>query len=309
MPMHQSGRSWRCLRTRLQKESAKESAERTLPPPSLITNRRLFRRAITIIMAARGVIVRRNVLHGPTLQSAVSFCRRYPSCSPLIWWQDSPLDAVCRNLRPDHANFRYATKRGCRRKMFDDSQAALGGRGEKNCAWPRFDVSWPISLLKVRRPPRSRSRSRAPLRMPCCSSGWLRTVQRWPGPFDAGSLKCPDGPFKELHGLVDSKDDLLLRRLATQVVVVPDELGLGLAGVRTGHAIEHLAHLARRHLHQAHGNKLIDGFAGLYCAGLAVNGHLAALRVDRKALGIHPARIRADPDKLGRPGRPRGRPS
>lgn len=46
-----------------------------------------------------------------------------------------------------------------------------------------------------------------------------------------------------------ARDDLLLGRLAAQIVVVPDELGLGSVGVRAGHAVEHLAHPTRGHLH------------------------------------------------------------
>ncbi len=42
-------------------------------------------------------------------------------------------------------------------------------------------------------------------------------------------------------------DDLLLLWLAFQVVVVPHELHVGFVGIRARHAIEDLAHVARRH--------------------------------------------------------------
>ena len=47
-----------------------------------------------------------------------------------------------------------------------------------------------------------------------------------------------------------ARDDLLLLGLAAQVVVIPDELHLRFVGVRSGQAIEDLAHLSRCHTHQ-----------------------------------------------------------
>ncbi|MND88893.1 hypothetical protein D3C80_809320 [compost metagenome] len=60
-------------------------------------------------------------------------------------------------------------------------------------------------------------------------------------------------------------NNLFLLRQTTQVVVVPNQLGLGFVGVGARQAVKHLTHLARGHFYQPIGQprQLVGGVRGI----------------------------------------------